>query len=144
MSNFFNKFRNNEVIQSTRCYILWWMHYVGNTTCGIHPKTNSTSDSQTINHWMDTALQWFHWHWGIRNCLFAQVLVKHWRQNLENIGERIIWIYTGFILHVQRNTSAFWPMLWSRENGIYWSVLFNSLRPSDAYMRRESNHHWFR
>ena len=21
---------------------------------------------------------------------------------------------------------------------------FNSLRPSDAYMRRQSNHHWFR
>ena len=25
-----------------------------------------------------------------------------------------------------------------------WLYTFNSLRPGDAYMRRQSNHHWFR
>ena len=25
-----------------------------------------------------------------------------------------------------------------------WASLINSLRPSDAYMRRWTNHHWFR
>ena len=27
---------------------------------------------------------------------------------------------------------------------LIWIPIFNSLRPSDAYMRRWSNHHWFR
>ena len=31
-----------------------------------------------------------------------------------------------------------------RDWTLYCCHVFNSLRPSDAYMRRESNHHWFR
>ena len=37
-----------------------------------------------------------------------------------------------------------WSYSWNGAESNFSHLLFNSLRPSDAYMRQETKHHWFR